>query len=331
MRDGKLLTIVVPVYKVEPYIDKCLSSLILEDPELMDALEVIIVNDGTPDRSAEMSREYVKRYPGTFRQIDKENGGHGSAWNVGLGEATGKYLRFLDSDDWFTNLDHLMQDLRNSNADIVMNPYDVVHVPENRIERMKIPVEPGVLTPIVDSKWGSSEHGLNLRFFWYFTYKTRILKPLTPLFAEKVMYDDAILTWTPLIHGRTFVALDYVVYNYLIGRPGQSMSVFQKRKGAYSYAKCLGQYELVRSRVDEQAVPSILLKCIDSSITVYARRVFTKMPNLPLHEALEKMPPIWKHYIVDLPDKTKFERRYGALPGVVFYYVERLRRMIRPV
>ena len=71
---NKLLTIVVPVYKVEPYINKCLDSCVLADEKLMSQLEVIIVNDGTPDNSAEMSREYVKNYPQTFRQIDKENG-----------------------------------------------------------------------------------------------------------------------------------------------------------------------------------------------------------------------------------------------------------------
>lgn len=96
---NKLLTIVVPVYKVEPYINKCLDSCLIYktneqgekelDEELMNQLEVIIVNDGTPDNSAEMSREYVKRYPQAFRQIDKENGGHGSVWNEGLKEATG--------------------------------------------------------------------------------------------------------------------------------------------------------------------------------------------------------------------------------------------------
>ena len=329
MKEGKLLTVVVPVYKVEPYIDKCLSSLILEDPALMDALEVIIVNDGTPDRSAEMSREFVKRYPATFRQIDKENGGHGSAWNVGLEEATGKYLRFIDSDDWLTNLDRLMRDLRNCDADIVMNPYYRVKVPENQIELMGIPIEPGIVMTIVESKWGSSDRGLNLRYFWHFTYKTGILKPLLPLFAEKVMFDDAILTWASLVHGRTIVAFDYGVYNYLLGRPGQSMSDTQKRKGAYSYAKCFDQYELVRSRINEQGIPSVLLKCIDSSITVYARHVFTKMPNLPLKEALGKMSHIWKNYIGDIPGKTKLERRYGAMPGVVFYYVERLHRKIK--
>ena len=69
----------------------------------MNHLEVIIVNDGTPDNSAELSREYVKRYPNTFRQIDKENGGHGSVCNLGIKEAYGKYTRFLDSDDLLSN------------------------------------------------------------------------------------------------------------------------------------------------------------------------------------------------------------------------------------
>ena len=82
----KLLTIVIPVYKVEAYINKCLDSLII-DPALMEKMDVLIVNDGTPDNSAEMSREYVKRFPGVFRQIDKENGGHGSVWNLGVREA----------------------------------------------------------------------------------------------------------------------------------------------------------------------------------------------------------------------------------------------------
>ena len=95
---NKLLTVVVPVYKVERYINKCLDSLILPD-EQMDLVEVIVVNDGTPDQSAVMAKEYERRFPNSFRVIDKENGGHGSAWNRGVAEATGKYLRFLDSDD----------------------------------------------------------------------------------------------------------------------------------------------------------------------------------------------------------------------------------------
>lgn len=330
MNMNKLLTIVIPVYKVEPYINKCLDSLLVS-PGSMQELEVLIVNDGTPDNSAEMSREYVKRYPETFRQIDKENGGHGSAWNVGLKEAKGKYLRFLDSDDGFSNLDRLLSDLAVCDADVVLNPFNKVFAYENRIEVMRTPIEPGKVVPIGPSVWGTPEHGLNSVNFWSATYKTSILKPLIPLFAEKVMFDDYILTWAPLVHGRTVVSFDYVVYNYLLGRPGQTMSLTQQRKGAVSYVKCFKQYETVRSRVDAQTVPSDLLGCIDSAIAGYAGFIFASMIYLPLKESLEEMDYLWKNYIADNPAKSKLQKRYAALPGIVFYYVEHMRRKIRRI
>ena len=118
---NKLLSIIIPVYKVEPYINKCLDSLIVA-PEIMEKMDVLIINDGTPDRSAEMSREYVKRFPGAFRQIDKENGGHGSVWNLGIKEAYGKYIKFLDSDDWLENVDVMIQKLEQTDADLIVTP-----------------------------------------------------------------------------------------------------------------------------------------------------------------------------------------------------------------
>lgn len=325
-----LLTVVVPVYKVEAYINKCLDSLIVT-PELMEKLEVIIVNDGTPDKSAEMCLEYVRRYPNTFRLIDKENGGHGSAWNVGLKESTGFYIRFLDSDDWFTNLDKLLVDLDSSDADVVFNPHIKVYAYENRSEVMRTPIESGKVLPIVSSNWGTQDHGLNSVNFWSTTYRTEILKPLQPLFAEKAMFDDYIITWAPLVYGRTYMSLDYPVYHYLIGRPGQSMSATQQRKGAVSYVKCFHQFESVRSRIKTQDVPSDLLNCIDGSIAGYANFIFPYMVYLPLKEALARMKYLWKKYLASRPDKSNLLKRYALMPGTVFYYVEHLRRKIRKI
>ena len=326
----KLLSVIVPVYKVEAYINKCLDSLVMDDTALMERLEVIIVNDGTPDRSAEMSREYVMRYPGTFRQIDKENGGHGSAWNVGLKEATGKYLRFLDSDDWFTDLDRLMGDLESCDADIVFNPFIKEYPQENRKETVDAPPVHGV-TRIDPGSWGASIWGYVSINFWGATYRTAILKPLHPLFAEKAMYDDFIITWAPLVHGRTCMSLDYPVYHYLLGRAGQSMSATQQRKAALSYVKCFDQFESVRSGIDDSAIPSDLLDTIDRSIAGYANFIFPRMVNLPLKEALAKMSYLWKKYLADIPYKSRLLKRYAAMPGVLFYYVEHLRRKIRHI
>lgn len=322
----KLLTIVVPIYKVEPYINKCLDSLIVSS-DLMEELEVILVNDGTPDKSAEMSREYVKQYPATFKQIDKENGGHGSAWNVGLRGATGKYVRFLDSDDWFIDLDRLMTELEGCNADLVFNPYVKEYIFENRQEIVDVPSSNGI-TPIHSHMWGTPQWGLNSTNFWSLTYRASILKPLDPLFAEGVMFDDYILTWAPLIYGRTYLSLDFTVYHYLIGRPGQSMSMTQQRKGAESYVKCFEQYEIVRSRIDTSSIPENYLNFIDRLITGYAGYIFSYMLFFPYSEAYNRMSYLWERYLRNYDNKSKLQRRYQRMPFFLFFFLEKIRNLI---
>ena len=316
-----VLSIVIPVYCVEKYIRKCLDSLVLENARLMDQLEVIVVNDGTPDRSAEISREYVERYPNSFRQIDKSNGGHGSAWNVGLKEARGKYIRFLDSDDWFSNLDRLMDDLKECDADIVFNPFNMVYSYENRIVRIDTPIRPG--TTDLPEYWGGDDVN-----FWGATYKTSILQPLYPLFAEKVMYDDYILTWAPLIYGRTFFALDYVVYNYLLGRPGQTNDAKRDREAVSSYLKCLEQSELIRSKFVNSDIPPRHLEKIEYSITGNASYIFAYMLNLPYKEAKSKMEFLWDKYLATYDRKTPLQKRYEALPFPLFSFIELIRRKV---
>ena len=73
----KLLSIVIPVYKVEEYIDKCISSLIVPDEKQLQLLDIVVINDGTPDNSAVLAKEYEKTYPDIVRVIDQENRGHG--------------------------------------------------------------------------------------------------------------------------------------------------------------------------------------------------------------------------------------------------------------
>ena len=160
--------------------------------------------------------------------------------------------------------------------------------------------------------------------FWSVTYKTEILKTLRPLFAEKVMYDDYILTWAPLIHGRTCVALDYVLYNYLVGRPGNSMSVVQMQKRAVSYGVCFRQYETIRKGVLEGSVPRYLLEIIDKIIEKYARFIFWYEVFLPYNEAKEILQHLYVRYIKGC-ERGAVMRRYKNLPFFLFYWTEHLR------
>ena len=91
------LSIIVPVWNVYDYIDDCLKSLV---KQTLKDIEIIVVNDGSPDNSQEIIDKYVKKYPDKVRSYIKENGGQGSARNLGIKKARGKYLSFVDSDDF---------------------------------------------------------------------------------------------------------------------------------------------------------------------------------------------------------------------------------------
>ena len=96
--DEKILTVTIPSYNVEAYLEDCLESFV--NSEVMDDIEVLIVNDGSSDNTVKIAQRYVDKYENTFRLINKENGGHGSTINTGVREAKGKYFKVVDGDDW---------------------------------------------------------------------------------------------------------------------------------------------------------------------------------------------------------------------------------------
>lgn len=327
----KLLTIIVPVYKVEQYIAKCLDSCILDSEEQMSNLEVIIVNDGTPDKSAEISRSYVVRYPDTFRQIDKENKGHGSAWNVGLKEATGKYLRFLDSDDWLCNLDELMNELKKTDSDLIFTQYYRHYTETGDKVLYDTAVPPCNTTVLEPQTWGHHRDSYNAYNFWSLTYKSSILKPLYPLFAEKVMYDDFILTSAVLYYGRTYSSFSFPLYNYVIGRTGQSMKATDRKKMAQSYLSCLSQYETVWEKADKSNIPAGYLDTIRSAIKGYANLTFAHLHWLDYNTSKREMQRVWTNFLRENECHSHMVARYANLPFVIFYYLEKIRVSIKSV
>ncbi|KMP27458.1 hypothetical protein TU50_17680 [Bacillus wiedmannii] len=93
----KALSVIVPIYNAEKYLEECLDSLVKQS---LKEIEVLLINDGSTDKSREIAEEYVEKYGGKFRLINKENGGVASARNRGLELATGEYIAFLDPDDY---------------------------------------------------------------------------------------------------------------------------------------------------------------------------------------------------------------------------------------
>ena len=114
------ISIILPVYNAEKYLHKCIDSILKQD---IKAIEIIAINDCSTDNSLEILKKYNKKYP-TLKIINhKTNMGAGAARNNALKEATGKYITFIDSDDWFGDkyLESLYKEAKKTNADIVFS------------------------------------------------------------------------------------------------------------------------------------------------------------------------------------------------------------------
>lgn len=223
---NKLLSIVIPVYKVEKYIDKCISSLIVPDEKQLQLLDIVVINDGTPDNSAVLAKEYEKRYPGIVRVIDQENRGHGGAWNHGTELAVGKYLFYLDSDDWFetSELSRLIDYLGHCDTDMVFLDSKIYYAATDTYADTSRHREltPDVVYSADRFDWLGTGHGFNMTYAHDTVYRTSLMQQYLPLFCEHVMYDDVSLQAIPIAIMNDFVYTHIDIYRYYVGRPGQS-------------------------------------------------------------------------------------------------------------
>lgn len=325
----KLLSVVVPVYKVEPYIRKCLDSLIVPE-QWMSRLEVLVVNDGTPDRSAEMAREYEARYPGTFRVIDKPNGGHGSAWNRGLAEATGKYIRFLDSDDWYTTPEFvkLLEKLERLDVDIAVSNYNRYYLQRDEYELMALPeMKPDTLFDAAELNWAG--HPWDVASFWRCTYRTTMLQDEQPLFIERVFYDDIKLSVASVILAKTACYIDLTVYNYLLGRPGQTMTPENQQK--YYHHKFTVQKDIFDFYLGHPSSGEGRNSYLSGRIKDWLQYEFYQLSRFP-YKLSRKYLAEWKSYYLRLADRIGLRtyplnsiRLFFLLPFPLYYYSRKLK------
>lgn len=226
--DNILLTIIIPTYNMEDYLDKCLTSLIVDDEDLAKKIEVLVVIDGAMDRSSEIAHSYQYKYPHIFRVIDKENGNYGSCINRGLKEATGKYIKVLDADDSFEtcNFTSFLRFLDSKNVDVVFSDFVKVNSDGNILETTmyELPKENIFSLEEMNSK------KLPIILMHGITYRTAMLKEINYTQTEGISYTDQEWIFAPIAYAQTIAYFDKIIYKYLIGRNGQTMDpdIFEK-------------------------------------------------------------------------------------------------------
>lgn len=222
----KLLTVTIPCYNSQEYMSHAIESALAGGKDM----EILIVDDGSSDATLEIAREYERKYPDIIKAIHKENGGHGSAVNTGIDNATGKFFKVLDSDDWFDveslkKVVHFIKYIVKDciPLDLIISNYVYEKPSMNKQKSM------GYRSAFPCNRfvsWDDAKHFkiTNNLLMHSLMYRTELLRECGLRLPEHTFYVDNIFAFVPLPHVKRMYYLNVDLYRYYIGRDDQSVN-----------------------------------------------------------------------------------------------------------
>ena len=222
----KYISFAIPCYNSQDYMAHAIESILPGGEDI----EIIIVNDGSKDRTSEIAHEYMEKYPTIIKVVDKENGGHGDAVNSGLMHATGKYFKVVDSDDWVDEdalhkilevLRHMEEDAMELDMLIANYVYEKVGAAHKKVIHYR-----NVLPQDEIFRWDDMGHFHLDQYILMHSviYRTDMLKLIQLHLPKHTFYVDNLFVYIPLPYVKTLYYLDVDLYRYFIGRNDQSVN-----------------------------------------------------------------------------------------------------------
>ena len=220
----KLLTFAIPCYNSQDYMEHCIKSLLPGG----DDVEILVIDDGSKDSTADIADAYEKKYPGIVRAIHQENGGHGEAVNAGIRNATGLYFKVVDSDDWVDGeaYEKILNKLRelaggDKTLDMMISNYVYEKAGAKHKKVMHYPSLPKdrIFT------WNEAKlHKGQYILMHSVIYRTKLLRACGLVLPKHTFYVDNIYVYKPLPNVKTMYYMDVDFYRYYIGREDQSVN-----------------------------------------------------------------------------------------------------------
>jgi glycosyltransferase involved in cell wall biosynthesis len=220
----KCISFAVPSYNSEGYLHICLDSLLKGGEDN----EIIVVDDGSKDRTGQIADEYQAKYPSIIRVIHQPNGGHGEGINAALKIATGLFFKVVDSDDWAVTdtLLAMTEKIKKENdlPDLFINPFFNCWGDEKTVSLVGFngifPAEGKTVG------WSEISHLKTGQFFTIHScmFKTSLLQASGFLLPQHTFYEDNLYIYESLSLVKTVQYSSLPFYCYLLGRPGQSMN-----------------------------------------------------------------------------------------------------------
>ena len=308
----KYISFAIPCYNSQEYMDKAIESILKGGEDV----EIIIVNDGSKDRTSEIAHEYEEKYPTIIKAVDKENGGHGDAVNTGLKHATGLYFKVVDSDDWVdeSSLMKILETLHklvdeDKMVDMLVSNYvyEKVGVKHKRVIHYQnvIPQEK-IITWKDLGKFQIGQYILMHSVM----YRTELLRRCKLELPKHTFYVDNIYVYYPLPHVKTLYYLNVNFYRYFIGRDGQSVNeqnmIKRIDQQLFVNKTMIDMYDM--DKIQNRRLRAYMINYLAIMMTVSSIiAIRSKNP-----ENLEKKTELWK-YLKEKQPKIYKKIRYGIL------------------
>ncbi len=291
--------------------EKCIDSLLIGKEDV----EIIIIDDGSKDKTGKIADRYQKKYPTIVKAIHQENGGHGAGINTGLKHATGKYFKVVDSDDWLDEKAYkkLLKEIKHIDTDLVVCNYVYTYTDgrkEQTISFANVYEEGKVLT------WNDI-HRLKLTQYpslHSMMYKKSVLDKSNIDLPKHVFYEDNLFIYLPLVNTNTIYYLNLDLYRYYIGRADQSVQETQLIKRSSHQVlvseKVCTAYDLTEIKNKKlrrlMTRECIFLMCLG---VVFSRLSFTK-------EGEKQYKDLWKS-VKEKNPKLYHRMRYFSIAAFV--------------
>ena len=279
-------------------------------------VEIIIVNDGSKDGTLKIAKEYKEKYPDIIKVVDKENGGHGDAVNFGLANATGKYFKVVDSDDWVNEealllILSFLKELERDDKEIDMLVSNYVYEKVGAAHKKCIHYR-NVLPQDKIFTWDEiGRFHLDQYILMHSViYRTSMIKLSQMTLPKHTFYVDNIYVYYPLPHVRKIYYMDVDFYRYFIGREDQSVNE------KVMISRVDQQIFVTKTMIDMYHLRDISSRKLRHYMVNYLAIMMTVSSILLIRskkqENLEKKRELWR-YLKKKDLKIYLRIRYGIL------------------
>lgn len=206
--------------------EHCIDTLLVGGEDV----EILVVNDGSMDATADIANSYAEKYPTIVRAIHQENGGHGEAVNAGIRNASGLFFKVVDSDDWvdeeaYKKILETLRSLSGGKTTLDMLISNFVYDKEGA-KHKKVMQYHGILPENRMFGWNEAKHFMKGRYILMHSviYRTQLLRECRLELPKHTFYVDNIFVYVPLPYVKNMYYLDVDFYHYFIGREDQSVN-----------------------------------------------------------------------------------------------------------